>query len=191
VVASTVGLYGGWHALLTAWRETGVPEGWRAEIVGEAITVMPPPDHARTRIVSTVDRALAAVVPSGWVIRRALGVVIASQVNLFVPDLVVVPETAVDGPADFEPVPADRALLVVQIPSEGATDDDRRTRRRGYACAGVPLYLLVDRFGEGGRSVTLFADPVAGHYQHHVRIPFGEQIAIPEPFAFQLDTSGF
>jgi hypothetical protein len=55
----------------------------------------------------------------------------------------------------------------------------------------VPLYLLIDRFDEDGPAVTLFYDPVDGHYQHVVRIPFGEKVSLPEPFGIDLDTGGF
>jgi Uma2 family endonuclease len=82
-------------------------------------------------------------------------------------------------------------LLVVEIPAADKAEVCRGTKRHGYANAGVPLYLLIDRFDEDGPAVTLFSDPVDGHYQHVVRIPFGEKISLPEPFGIDLDTGGF
>jgi Uma2 family endonuclease len=113
------------------------------------------------------------------------------RAKLFIPDLVIVPDAAFDSLSNNEPVPADRALLVVEITSFSNAATDRKTKRWSYAHAGVPLYLLIDRFDEDGPAVTLFSDPVDGHYQHLVRIPFGEKISLPEPFGIDLDTGGF
>jgi Uma2 family endonuclease len=189
--ASTAGLYGGWNALLAAWQEMAVPEGWRAEIVGEGITVTPPPGYGHNAIADVVHRVLADVVPRDWGLYQTLGLVIPLRARLFVPDLVVVPRAEVRGVPDGGLLSADRALLVVEITSKGNAEDDRKNKRWGCAHAGVPLYLLIDRFEEGGPSVTLFADPVNGHYQHLTRIPFGEKITVPEPFSFDLDTGEF
>lgn len=58
--------YEGWAALLAAWQAMDVPDGWRAEIMGEGINVTPPPGHAPNLIAGRVDRVLAPAVPDGW-----------------------------------------------------------------------------------------------------------------------------
>ena len=113
------------------------------------------------------------------------------RAKLFIPDFVIVPRDELHGLPDNQPVSADRALLVAEITSFSNAETDRKAKRWSYAHAGVPLYLLIDRFDEDGPAVTLFSDPVDGHYQHVVRIPFGEKISLPEPFAIDLDTGGF
>ncbi|WP_405768831.1 Uma2 family endonuclease [Actinacidiphila glaucinigra] len=65
---------------------------------------------------------------------------------------------------------------------------DRGPRRRGYAAAGIPFYLMVDRT-EG--TVTLYGEPDAEDYRQDVRVLFGKELDLPEPFAFALDTSAF
>lgn len=40
----------GWDYLRDAWQELDVPEGWRAEIEGGAITLVPPPDPGHNLI---------------------------------------------------------------------------------------------------------------------------------------------
>lgn len=42
-----------------------VPDGWRAEIMGEGINVTPPPGQAPNLIAGRVDRVLAPAVPDG------------------------------------------------------------------------------------------------------------------------------
>jgi Uma2 family endonuclease len=180
-----------WPTLLTAWQELAVPEGWRAEIVEYGIHLTPPPGNGHNMIAYLVHRALGEVTPDEWGLYQKLGVSIPLRARLFVPALVIVPTAELRRLPDLEPVSADRALLVAEITSFSNAETDRKTKRRGYAHAGVPLYLLIDRFDEDGPAVTLFSDPVDGHYQHLVRIPFGEKISLPEPFAIDLDTGGF
>jgi Uma2 family endonuclease len=189
--ASTAMPYGGWATLLAAWQGMDVPEGWRAEIVGEGITVTPPPGNGHNSIADLVHRALARLIPDDWGLYQTLGMSIPLRLKLFIPDLAVVPRSDVNSRPDNEPVPADLALLIVENTSRGSAETDRKTKRWGYAHAGVPQYLLIDRFDEDGPAVSLFSDPVDGHYQHITRIPFGEKISLPEPFGLDLDTSAF
>lgn len=67
-------------------------------------------------------------------------------------------------------------------------DKDRGPKRRGYAAAGIPFYLLVDRT-EG--TVTRYGEPADGDYRQDVRVLFGKELDLPEPFSFSLDTSVF
>jgi Uma2 family endonuclease len=180
-----------WSTLLTAWQELTVPEGWRAEIVENGINLTPPPGNGHSRIADLVNRALVRITPDEWGLYRTLGVSIPLRAKLFVPGLVIVPRDELDGLPENQPVSADRALLVAEITSFSDAETDRKMKRWSYAHAGVPLYLLIDRFDEDGPAVRLFSDPVDGHYQHMVRIPFGEKISLPEPFGIDLGTSGF
>ncbi len=65
---------------------------------------------------------------------------------------------------------------------------DRETKPRCYARAEIPLYLLVDR---DTASVTLFSDPGKDGYSQSRAVPYGKPLALPEPFAFELDTTDF
>lgn len=183
--------HGGWTALLAAWQETNAPEGWRTEIVADAMVVSPPLDNRGSSIADQLNRLLRGVIPDDWAICHVLGMSVGARSELFVPDVVVVARSDLRAGPDHEPVPVQRARLIAEIPSHGSAEIDRTTKRRGYAHAGVPQYLLIDRFDEDGPAVTLFTDPVDGHYRHLVRIPFGEKIRLPEPFALDLDTGEF
>ena len=61
-------------------------------------------------------------------------------------------------------------------------------KRRAYAGAGIPLYLLVDR---QQRQVTLFSHPAHGDYSRTCTAVFGDKLELPKPFDFALDTASF
>lgn len=65
---------------------------------------------------------------------------------------------------------------------------DRNEKRRAYAGAGIPLYLLVDR---QQRRATLFSHPVHDDYSQTRAAAFGDKLDLPKPFAFTLDTAPF
>ncbi|GAA2417146.1 hypothetical protein GCM10010191_29560 [Actinomadura vinacea] len=84
-------------------------------------------------------------------------------------------------------MPADGVLLVVEVTSS-RPELDRQAKRHCYARARVPYFLLVDR---DEKQVTLFSDPEGDDYHQAVWVPFGKALELPEPFAFELDTSEF
>lgn len=65
---------------------------------------------------------------------------------------------------------------------------DREIKRRCYARGGIPLYLLVDRETSW---TTLFSDPATADHRELRAVAFGKPLSLPEPFAFDLDTSDF
>jgi Uma2 family endonuclease len=69
-----------------------------------------------------------------------------------------------------------------------SAERDRGPKRTGYAAAGIPLYLLVDRLdGLDGR-VTIFSEPRGGDYHRSAAVMIGDQLAIPAPLEGVLDT---
>ncbi|GGR70118.1 hypothetical protein GCM10010252_05340 [Streptomyces aureoverticillatus] len=52
----------------------------------------------------------------------------------------------------------------------------------------VPVYLVLDMQAE---EITAFWDPSPKGYQSRTTVPFGKALHVPEPFGFELDTSGF
>ncbi|MFF1413520.1 Uma2 family endonuclease [Streptomyces sp. NPDC058289] len=182
-----------WEYLLRTWCDLDVPKGWRAEIDGGRITLAPPPHRHHHAVAATVQRALYEVVPPEWGVYQWLGIHIAALDKLYVPDLVVAPAALVD---DVEaevsdPVDAADALVVAEITSKSNAEDDRKKKLWAYAHAPVPVYLLIDRFDEHGPTATLFTEPEKGAYKHAVRVAFGDELRLPEPFALTLDTGSF
>lgn len=76
-------------------------------------------------------------------------------------------------------------LLVFEVTSTNPTKD-REAKRLGYAAAGIPCYLPVDRT-DG--VVKLFTDPEGRDYTAHTQVAFGKPLDLPAPFSFTLDTA--
>ncbi|WP_031482725.1 Uma2 family endonuclease [Streptomyces bicolor] len=82
---------------------------------------------------------------------------------------------------------ADGALMAVEITSYDADTHkrDRVEKPDGYAAAGIPVYLLIDR---DDCSVVVFNQPEDGCYRHEEKLPFGASVKLPDPVNFTLDT---
>ncbi|MFJ5813248.1 Uma2 family endonuclease [Streptomyces sp. NPDC093108] len=186
-----------WDYLLRTWRELDVPEGWRAEIDAEQIVLVPPPHapHAHHNgIAAKVQRRLYRDLPEELEIYQTLGIHVAALDKLCVPDLVVMPSGLVDAadPEINDPMDAAEALLVVEVTAKGNARDDRTKKYRAYARAGVPMYLLIDRFDTRGAMATPFTEPNEdGTYKHSDPVPFGKPLVLPEPFGATLRTDEF
>ncbi|MEU2878274.1 MULTISPECIES: Uma2 family endonuclease [unclassified Streptomyces] len=102
------------------------------------------------------------------------------------PDAVLAPKGTFAGQSDW----ADTAgvLMTVEVTSYDA-DTHRRDREEkplGYAEAGIPYYLLIDR---DDSSVTLYSDPVPDEgYRSADKRAFGAKLTLPEPIGITLDT---
>ncbi|MGW1704829.1 Uma2 family endonuclease [Streptomyces sp. NPDC002206] len=183
-----------WDYLLQTWRELDVPEGWRAEIDEGQIVLAPPPHAHHNGIAAKVQRRLYADLPEELEIYQTLGVHVAPLDKLYVPDLVVMPSELIDtaDPESSDPMDVSEALLIVEITAKGNARDDRTKKYRAYARAGVPLYLLIDRFDTRGAMATLFTEPNEdGTYKRSDAVPFGKPLTLPEPFGTTLLTADF
>lgn len=159
------------------------------QIVEGIITVTPPPSNAHNFIAGKVQRPLYGVIPEDLGIYQRLAVTIPLRQSLCVPDLVVTAESALKTPGCF--IPAGEAGLVVEITSPGTASQDRISKPAAYACAGVPLYLLIDSWAPGGPTVTLFSEPEGDVYRSHHAVKFGDPIELPAPFGITLETGSF
>jgi len=185
-----------WQFMLRTWEELDVPEGCRAEIIEGALILVAPPKPEHSQIVWQISKALTReILRDGSRIAEAevhqtVDVRVPLRSSLYVPDLLVLPHPVMEyAPGNL----VSDALLVVEVTSKSTADRDRKPKLRGYANAGIPLCLLVDRWGpESDRSeVTLFSDPENGRYTGATKVPFGKEIRLPEPFGITLDTGGF
>ena len=193
---SAVDMPSHWEVVLRAWEELDLPEGWRAEIIEGAISIMTPPKDEHARIIALINK---------WIIKEtlregsALGeaevhqnidVRVPMRSGLYIPDLVVLPGSIMMRSSEHS---AEDALLLVEVTSRSTAKMDRKPKLWGYAHAGVPLYLLVDRWDpdSGGGEITIFSDPENGRYTSSTKVPFGKEIHLPEPFDLTLDTGEF
>jgi Uma2 family endonuclease len=186
-----------------------LPEGTRVEVIGGDFVVSPGPSYAHNKIVSGIVDALADARRSNpsfqWCQIQVQDIDMEAVGDGYIPDLVLI-----DAERDKELAAADRHLirpgdisLAVEVTSKSTAANDRapglprelrassltRTKWTGYARCDVPYYLLIDRDPRVAMSM-LYYDPVPehGHYTGAVGWKFGEQIRLPEPFAFDIDT---
>jgi Uma2 family endonuclease len=84
-------------------------------------------------------------------------------------------------------MPAIGVSMVAEITSS-SPDHDRNAKRRAYAAAQIPLYLLVDR---QRHEVTLHGDIVRNEFTSSSTVRLGGGVKLPEPFSFTLETESF
>jgi Uma2 family endonuclease len=165
-----------------------LPEDVRAEIVDGEIIVSPFPGNPHRRIVMYLNRVFAAVLPEDWWIEASGGLVLEPDEQEYEPDLYLAPASAWTEKGRGADLAA--VALVVEITSPRQEDRDRVRKYAAYARAGVPQYLLIDRY-DGNGSVTLFSRPDGDVYAAAHKVPFGELLTVPTPFPVEIDSSRF
>ncbi|WP_221347762.1 Uma2 family endonuclease [Streptomyces beigongshangae] len=178
-----------WDDLVRFREETQWPEGGKVEIIEGVVTVSPTPANQHNLIADAVQRRLCSAIPEDRGIFQTLSIAVPSRLGMSIPDLVVVPTAEVDGPGTY--IPAAAAELVVEVTSKSDAQHDRIGKPAAYAAAGIPLYLLIDRWAPGGPTVTLYGEPRGDVYRVLHAGKLGEQIVLPDPFGLKLDTSVF
>ncbi|WP_037609292.1 Uma2 family endonuclease [Streptacidiphilus rugosus] len=174
-----------WDELLRMFHEVdqSAPEGCRAELIEGEILVTPPPDGDHETVSAEVVRQ--------FISNSELTVLVLANKGLVVPGGRFIPDGTVCAREAFRHArpwaPPTGALLVYEVTST-RPDKDRTAKRRGYAAAAIPCYLLIDR---STATVTLFTEPKGADYRVRVEVEFGQALGLPKPFGFDLDTSVF
>ncbi|MFB7494233.1 Uma2 family endonuclease [Streptomyces sp. NPDC056161] len=178
-----------WDGLVRIWQETDAPEGCKVEIIEGIVTVSPAPAYRHNVIAARIQRRLYSVIPDDWEVFQTQAIAVPSRLGMFIPDLVVAPLQ--ENPETDNYLPASLAELVVEVTSQSNGRHDRVTKPAAYATAGIPLYLLVDRWAPGGPTVTLYGEPKGDVYRVLSAVKFGDPIKLPEPFGITIDTAEF
>ncbi|MGA6155512.1 Uma2 family endonuclease [Stenotrophomonas sp. NPDC087984] len=78
-------------------------------------------------------------------------------------------------------------LMAVEVTSNDADKDqrDRVDKPDGYAAAGIPVYLLVDR---DECTLVVHSEPQRGRYRMRRVWTYGEAVELPDPVGITLDT---
>lgn len=130
-----------------------------AELV-QGVPVMSPSEVFIERLTSSRTTVALSQVPGVDVVQE-MDVLISDdgqRPTVRCPDLVVVEAGVVGDVPRLQPADV---LLVVEIVSESSGERDWVTKRREYAAAGIPAYLVIDR--HQGR-LALFDRLVDGRY---------------------------
>jgi Uma2 family endonuclease len=162
--------------------------GWRAELLDGHIVVSPPPVLWHSEVVFWLyEQFRDASRMNGWGQSQASALVLPRTRDILEPDHLVFTDRRNVSNLKYE-IPVERTLLVSEVVSPSSVKDDREVKLLRYAAAGIPFYLLVDRFRRP-TTVTLFSGPGENGYDKAVVVPAadGAMLHIPEPCDVTLD----
>ncbi|WP_052864598.1 Uma2 family endonuclease [Streptomyces niger] len=170
------------EVLWQAWKAMELPEGYRAEIIEGSIEVSPTGRRRHGIVVGRLLRRLNVHLADSEDAAHNDSNVIHRH-RSWIPDVFVAPE-------DLDEIPDDEGLgvdvagvsMVFEVVSPGRKniERDRVRKRREYARAGVPVYVLIDDFDEDGTVTVLTApDPDKARYRDEHRVPYGTEVVIP------------
>lgn len=164
-----------------------VEEALRLELINGKIREKPMPDGAHGRVIAWLTQlCIQSLSGRGlWLFPdQGLHVESYRQGNAR-PDATLAPiDQFVEQGEWAEP---EGVLMTVEVTSYDS-DTHRRDRVEkplGYAEAGIPVYLLIDR--EAGQ-VRVHSEPENGQYGRVVTVAFGKAATLPEPVGMELDT---
>ncbi|MFD7538987.1 Uma2 family endonuclease [Streptomyces sp. NPDC059819] len=160
-------------------------EGMRLEFLDGIVRSKAMPDGDHGRIIQWLTRICLQYRPELW---SHPGQGIKAQQNRAgraIPDAALAPSEAFVGQGDW--VDPEPVLMVVEV-----TPWDSDTHRRDHvekprACAetGIPVYLLMDR---AKCEVSVYSQPNGSRYESVHIVPYGTDIALPDPVGITLRT---
>ncbi|QES46024.1 hypothetical protein DEJ49_16290 [Streptomyces venezuelae] len=169
------------------WFDAFSPEGWRVELIEGEIHVTSPGSGEHEEYVSEINGQVRDHRKDlGRYTSIGLYVPGASSTGQVMPDLVLAPKGSFANEDKYHDPAA--VLLVAEVTSRSTGDNDRHKKILGYARAGIPVYLLIDR--EAGNAV-LYTEPAGEEYEHQEIFKLSKVVPLPEPLGFELDTSEF
>lgn len=168
-------------SLLEVFLALELREGFKAELIEGTIVVSPPPDGEHEVVVSRLSWQIGSARRKEMDFCANKGLIVPT--GRFIPDGTVTTRGAMSGRGSW--AKPQGVLMAVEVTS-GRPDIDRIDKRRGYAAAEIPLYLLIDREKD---QVVLHSDPRRGDYATTTAVPIGDPLDLPEPFGFTLDTA--
>ncbi|MET8011406.1 Uma2 family endonuclease [Streptomyces sp. NPDC005271] len=161
------------------------PETVWLEFVNGRLEVKPGADGARSEIVAWLVRSCLQQRPDlSLYTYRGLKVE-AHREGRARPDGVLAPRRHIVGHGEWSD-PEGMLMAVEVTPRDPeAVRSVRFAKCDGYAAAGIPVYLLVDR---DDRTVVVHTEPEAGRYRSLTSRPYGTVIEIPDPVGVTLET---
>ncbi|GAB2973504.1 Uma2 family endonuclease [Streptomyces pseudoechinosporeus] len=165
------------------------PELVRLEFINGKVVVKPVPDGNHSEIIAWLTKVCMQHRPDLTLYAERELKIEEYRKGRAKADGVLAPDRHFVGTGEWaEP---DGVLMAVEVTSRDRDTNqrDRIDKPRGYAAAGIPVYLLVDR---DANSVVVHADPdpEKGKYDSVTSRAFGVAIDLPDPIGFTLETDG-
>ncbi|MBZ6134094.1 Uma2 family endonuclease [Streptomyces olivaceus] len=160
-------------------------EGARLEFISGHLGGKAVPDGDHGRVIQWLTRICMQHRPDLWLDPTQGLVVEAYRGGRARPDGSLAPAEAFVGQGEWaDPAPV---LMVVEVTSYDSDTDrrDRVDKPRAYAETGIPVYLLIDR---DTCEIKVHSRPDGGQYETVQTLPFGKEVALPEPVGIALDT---
>ncbi|MFH8562713.1 Uma2 family endonuclease [Streptomyces sp. NPDC017988] len=168
--------------LWQAWKAMDLPEGYRAEIIEGAIEVSPTGRRRHMVLTNRLRRALEGHMRGSGYAPYQDGNVIHRR-KAWIPDVFLAPEDLDEIPDEEDlGVDASGVAMVIEVVSPGRRniERDRVRKRREYARAGIPVYVIVDDFDEDGAVLVLTLPNVQkAIYEGELRVPYGAEVEVP------------
>ncbi|MFI7131238.1 Uma2 family endonuclease [Nonomuraea sp. NPDC050153] len=156
-------------------------DGNRYELFNGSLVVSPAPTPRHQRVITRLLTILQAAAPPELECLTTVNVSPSNE-DLYIPDLVVVPEQVSEA-VDLMYAPSD-LLLAVEVVSPSSKAHDRATKVAAYAEAGIPLYWRVEPM-EGP---TVYVYELDGRtYAGPVAYKAGTTVALSSPFPVSFD----
>jgi Uma2 family endonuclease len=163
----------------------------RVELLEGQIVVSPKPVFWHERVVTwMILQFVSACDANGWQQTPGADLRLPPTREIIEPDYVIIKDLDACSDNDSE-VPLDQILLVSEIVSPSSKRADREVKPLSCAKAGIPLYLLVDRFTQP-MSITLLSEPGEDGYGKAESVPAGPggaTLRVPEPFGITIDAA--
>ncbi|MFE0130368.1 Uma2 family endonuclease [Streptomyces sp. NPDC059037] len=161
------------------------PETVTLEFIDGKLEVKPVPDGDHGEIVMWLLRQCMQQRPELGLYPEQGLVIAGDRAGRAKPDGALAPIGTFAGQGEW--AAPDGVLMVVEVTSYDRDTDrrDRHEKRHGYARAGIPVYLLIDR--DNG-TLTVFSDPHEGDYRQTPTHAYGATVQLPAPVAITLNT---
>ncbi|MFF7648255.1 Uma2 family endonuclease [Streptomyces sp. NPDC007983] len=161
------------------------PETVTLEFISGKLEVKPAPDGDHDDIIMWLVEKCMQQRPDLWLYRERGLKTESYRKGRARPDGTLAPRKHFAGHGEWSDPKG--VLMAVEVTSNDADTDqrDRLDKRDGYAAAGIPVYLLIDR---DDCTVTVHCEPEDGKYRSLTTRPYGAVIKIPDPIGITLET---
>ncbi|OKI19697.1 Uma2 family endonuclease [Streptomyces sp. CB03911] len=169
------------EVLWRIWKDLALPGGYRAEIVEGSAEMSPTDRLTHALVANRLRRGLDAFL-SGGGFAGYQGTTVIHGKKAWTPDVLVAAELFEADPEQLGIAGGDVRLAAEVVSGDhDARQRDLIRKRRAYARAGIPVYLVIDDL-DGDGHVTVLTDPHPDRatYEAGIRVPYGTEVTVPE-----------